>query len=355
MGQVMQDLRYGLRSLARAKLLVLIILATVGIGVGATTAMITVTRTVLVDALPYQNADGLYWIYTDNPPYRFRFSVVDYRALEADHPLIRERGRLSDRARERADCRRGGARDREERHRVLLPAARPARVSRPAVVAGRRGRARSRGRAHLRVLAASIWQRCVDRQPPGCRRWRESYGRRHSAERRRPARARRSIVDAGQVAYAHAQGALLHDGAGPAGARCVDQHGGASAPRDRRAAVSDLARVLSGRKGDVGVAGSEIARARRHWAHADARAGRRSRVCGSLPAPTRSICSSLARSAAAASLRFARPSAPRAAACCSTVWSKRRGSWPVSPPWRPAWPCWPSVSSPRSAPRTFHA
>ena len=35
---------------------------------------------------PYAASGELYWIYTDNPPFRFRFSVVDYRALEADHP-----------------------------------------------------------------------------------------------------------------------------------------------------------------------------------------------------------------------------------------------------------------------------
>jgi predicted permease len=30
----------------------------------------------------------VFWIYTDNPPNRFRLSVVDYRALEADHPTF---------------------------------------------------------------------------------------------------------------------------------------------------------------------------------------------------------------------------------------------------------------------------
>jgi len=50
--------------------------------------MVGVTRAVLVDALPYADSSSIYWIYTDNPPYRFRFSVVDYRALEADHPAF---------------------------------------------------------------------------------------------------------------------------------------------------------------------------------------------------------------------------------------------------------------------------
>jgi predicted permease len=43
---------------------------------------------VLVNPLPYAAPDSLFWIYTDNPPFRFRFSVVDYRAFEADHPAF---------------------------------------------------------------------------------------------------------------------------------------------------------------------------------------------------------------------------------------------------------------------------
>ena len=61
---------------------------TVGVGLGATTAMVAVVRGVLVNPLPYAAPDNLFWIYTDNAPFRFRFSVVDYRALEADHPAF---------------------------------------------------------------------------------------------------------------------------------------------------------------------------------------------------------------------------------------------------------------------------
>ena len=64
------------------------IVLTVGVGLGATTGMIGVVRAVLVNPLPYAAPEQLFWIYTDNPPYRFRFSVVDYRALEADHPAF---------------------------------------------------------------------------------------------------------------------------------------------------------------------------------------------------------------------------------------------------------------------------
>ena len=88
MSHLYRDLLYSLRSLARTPALAATIILTVGVGLGATTAMVSVVRAVLVNPLPYAAPDELVWIYTDNPPYRFRFSVVDYRALEADHPAF---------------------------------------------------------------------------------------------------------------------------------------------------------------------------------------------------------------------------------------------------------------------------
>lgn len=88
MSNLWRDLVYSVRSLLRAPIVAATIVLTVGIGLGATTAMTSVIRAVLVSPLPYPNANELYWIYTDAAPYRFRFSVVDYRALEADHPTF---------------------------------------------------------------------------------------------------------------------------------------------------------------------------------------------------------------------------------------------------------------------------
>ncbi|HSC26942.1 MAG TPA: ABC transporter permease [Vicinamibacterales bacterium] len=83
-----RDVPYSVRSLARAPALAATILLTVGVGLGSTTAMLSVVRAVLISPLPYAEPESLVWIYTDNPPFRFRFSVVDYRALEADHPAF---------------------------------------------------------------------------------------------------------------------------------------------------------------------------------------------------------------------------------------------------------------------------
>ena len=90
MTHIWKDLAYSARSLLRTPGLTLTILLTVGVGLGATTAMVAVVRAVLISPLPYADADNIYWVYTDNPPFRFRFSVVDYRALEADHPTLSE-------------------------------------------------------------------------------------------------------------------------------------------------------------------------------------------------------------------------------------------------------------------------
>ena len=61
--------------------------------------MIALVRAVLVNPLPYADPGALVWIYTDNPPYRFRLSVVDYRALEADHPAFSGGRGVSERVR----------------------------------------------------------------------------------------------------------------------------------------------------------------------------------------------------------------------------------------------------------------
>jgi putative ABC transport system permease protein len=83
-----RDVAHSVRSLARTPALAATIVLTVGLGLGATTGMMSVIRAVLINPLPYADPDALFWIYTDNPPFRFRFSVVDYRAIDADHPTF---------------------------------------------------------------------------------------------------------------------------------------------------------------------------------------------------------------------------------------------------------------------------
>src|ERR1043165_8909463 len=83
--ELRQDLRVGLRGLQRAPILTLTILATVGLGIGATTVMFALVNTTLLRPLPYENPEQLVRIYTDAPPNKFTFSVADYLGLEEQH------------------------------------------------------------------------------------------------------------------------------------------------------------------------------------------------------------------------------------------------------------------------------
>ena len=78
-----QDLAIGLRNLRRVPGLTLTVVVTVGLGIGATTAIFAAINAAIFQPLPYKQPDRLVRIYTDAPPYRFPFSVADYLALEA--------------------------------------------------------------------------------------------------------------------------------------------------------------------------------------------------------------------------------------------------------------------------------
>ena len=78
-----QDVRIGVRTLLRAPVLTLTILVTVGIGIGGTTAIFSAVNAALLRPLSYTDPDRLVRIYTDAPPFRFRFSAADYLALQA--------------------------------------------------------------------------------------------------------------------------------------------------------------------------------------------------------------------------------------------------------------------------------
>jgi putative ABC transport system permease protein len=78
-----QDVRIGLRNLVRAPALTLTVVVTVGLGIGATTAIFAAVNAALLQPLPYKDPEQLVRIYTDAPPARFSLSVVDYLALDA--------------------------------------------------------------------------------------------------------------------------------------------------------------------------------------------------------------------------------------------------------------------------------
>lgn len=89
MQHLAHDVRYTIRSLVRVPVLSATIVLTVGLGLGATAAMIGAVWAVLVNPLPYADPGSLVWIYTDSPPNKWRFTVVDYHCL-------RQRGQSAD-------------------------------------------------------------------------------------------------------------------------------------------------------------------------------------------------------------------------------------------------------------------
>src|SRR5215471_4383740 len=80
---ISQDIRTSIRSLRRSPIVAIVILASVGLGIGATATVFSAVNAALLRPLPYLQPERLVRIYTDSPPNRFPFSVADYRALES--------------------------------------------------------------------------------------------------------------------------------------------------------------------------------------------------------------------------------------------------------------------------------
>jgi putative ABC transport system permease protein len=93
-----QDLRISIRSLMRVPVLTLTIIATVGIGIGATVAIFSAVDAAVVRPLPYATPDRLVRIYTDTPPFKFRFSAADYLAFIEQQRRFEQTATYTDRS-----------------------------------------------------------------------------------------------------------------------------------------------------------------------------------------------------------------------------------------------------------------
>jgi len=67
MSGLVQDLRYALRQLRKNSVFTIVVVITLGLGIGANTAIFSVVHTVLLAPLPYRDVDRLTMIWGRNP------------------------------------------------------------------------------------------------------------------------------------------------------------------------------------------------------------------------------------------------------------------------------------------------
>jgi len=65
----LQDLRYGLRRLAKSPGFTVVAILTLALGIGANTAIFSVVNGVLISPLPFRNADRILAVFQDLPDF----------------------------------------------------------------------------------------------------------------------------------------------------------------------------------------------------------------------------------------------------------------------------------------------
>jgi hypothetical protein len=95
---IMQDFKICCRSLLRSPVLAATIVLTVGLGIGATAAIFSAVNAALLRPLPYRQPEQLVRVYTDTPPFRFRFSIADYLAFREQQTSFEQTATYTDRA-----------------------------------------------------------------------------------------------------------------------------------------------------------------------------------------------------------------------------------------------------------------
>src|SRR5262245_30054114 len=76
MTTLIRDLQYGLRLLYRAPGLAITAVLALAIGIGANTAIFSVVHTLLIERLPYRDADRLVMVWEHNIPRDRKNNVV---------------------------------------------------------------------------------------------------------------------------------------------------------------------------------------------------------------------------------------------------------------------------------------
>jgi putative ABC transport system permease protein len=99
MDTLFKDIRYGIRSLARHPGFAAIAVLTLALGIGANTAIFSVVNAVLLQPLPYRNADELVLVQlspaSDSPDLRYPFSPAIYLHLKNHNTAFTDVAALS--------------------------------------------------------------------------------------------------------------------------------------------------------------------------------------------------------------------------------------------------------------------
>jgi hypothetical protein len=82
MHTLLQDLRYGIRTLARKPSFTLVALFTLMLGIGATTAIFTIVDAVLLRPLPFTNPDRLVEIWNSAPQQKISYPGLTFDTLD---------------------------------------------------------------------------------------------------------------------------------------------------------------------------------------------------------------------------------------------------------------------------------
>jgi putative ABC transport system permease protein len=91
------DAGIALRGLARVPGLAPTIVLSVGVGIGAATAIFAIIDAALLRPLPYEDPEQLVRVFNDSPAFKFPFSVKDYEGLAAEQTTFTKVGAFANR------------------------------------------------------------------------------------------------------------------------------------------------------------------------------------------------------------------------------------------------------------------